>query len=52
MEEGWKEVMALARKYGFIVQAYGGLATLATHEVQKKHLGEERYLQIQKMNGH
>ena len=32
----WKEVMALAEKYQFIVQAYGGMATLATHEEQKK----------------
>lgn len=51
MDEKWSEVMSLARKYGFIVQAYGGVATLATHEVQKKELGEEKYQEIQKMNG-
>jgi len=32
----WQEVMKLAEKYGFIIQAYGGVATLATHEEQKK----------------
>jgi len=47
----WQEVMNLAQKYGFIIQAYGGMATLATHKVQKEHFGEERYLRIQKMNG-
>ena len=34
--DDWQEVMDLAQKYGFIVQAYGGVATLATHEEQKK----------------
>jgi len=32
----WKEVMKLAECYGFIIQAYGGVATLATHDVQKE----------------
>jgi len=32
----WKEVMKLAERYGFIIQAYGGVATLGTHEEQKK----------------
>ena len=32
----WQEVMNLAQKRGFIVQAYGGVAVLATHEEQKK----------------
>ncbi|MFA1820578.1 hypothetical protein ACDX78_10405 [Virgibacillus oceani] len=47
----WQEVMKLAEKHGFLLQAYGGLATLATHEVQQKELGEEKYREIQKMNG-
>ncbi len=32
----WQEVMKLAEKYGFILQAYGGTATLATQENQKQ----------------
>ncbi|MBX0319772.1 hypothetical protein [Shouchella clausii] len=51
MDNHWNEVMELAKKYGFIVQAYGGVATLATHESQKSQLGMERYEEIQKMNG-
>ena len=51
MDKYWEEVMELAKKYGFIIQAYGGTATLATHDVQKKHFGEEEYLRIQEMNG-
>jgi hypothetical protein len=43
--------MSLAQKYGFIVQAYGGAAILATHANQKEHYGEEEYLRIQRMNG-
>lgn len=51
MDEHWEEVMNLAQKYGFIIQAYGGTATLATHKVQKEYFGEEKYRRIQKMNG-
>ena len=51
MDEHWQEVMDLAQKYGFIIQAAGGTATLATHENQIKHFGEEKYRRIQKMNG-
>lgn len=47
----WQEVMKLAEGYGFIVQAHAGVATLATHQVQREELGEERYQEIQKMNG-
>lgn len=48
----WTEVMELAEKYGFVLQAYGGTATLATHKNQLEGLGEPKYLQIQQMNGH
>lgn len=50
-DEHWTKVLRQAEKHGFIVQAYGGTATLATHEVQLKELGEEKYKEIQKMNG-
>ncbi|WP_165170647.1 hypothetical protein [Adlercreutzia sp. ZJ242] len=39
LDAHWAEVMALAERYGFITQAYGGVATLATHEVVKRKLG-------------
>ena len=35
-QDHWQEVMDLAQKYGFIIQAYGGVAVLATHEEQKE----------------
>ena len=46
----WQEVLKLAEKHGFIVQAFGGVAVLATHAAQKEQFGEEGYCQIQKMN--
>ena len=50
MDQHWTEVLKLAEEYGFIVQAAGGVAVLATHEVQKEQYGEDGYRQIQKMN--
>lgn len=35
----WEEVMKLAEGCGFIVQAFGGTATLATNEEQVRQLG-------------
>lgn len=43
----WKEVMDLAEKYGFITQAYGGVAVLATHKNQIDSFGEQTYIQRQ-----
>lgn len=48
----WSEVMRLAEKYGFILQAAAGIATLITHKNQMGHFGEAEYLRIQQMNGH
>ncbi|MEI3605952.1 hypothetical protein SPD48_09640 [Pseudogracilibacillus sp. SE30717A] len=50
-QQKWQEVMSLAEEYGFIIQAYGGVATLATHEVQREKFGNEKHEEIQKMNG-
>lgn len=47
----WKEVMELAQKYGLIVQAYGGTATLISRGFQLTELGLKEFLRIQKMNG-
>ena len=47
LDSHWNEVMELAKKYGFIVRAYGGTATLATHEAQLEALGEKDYIRIQ-----
>lgn len=47
----WEEVMNLAEKYGFIVQAYGGVATLATNEEQCKQIGYERKASMIKASG-
>ena len=48
----WQEVMALAKKYGFIYHAGGGVALLMTHKNQIEQHGEAEYLRIQQMNGH
>lgn len=44
----WNEVMELAVKYGFIVQAYGGTATLATHKNQLEAYRAENYIERQR----
>lgn len=51
-DQRWTEVMKLAKANGFILQAYGGTATLATQKVQLDELGLAKYLQVQKANGH
>jgi len=48
MMDAWDKIMSLAKEAGFIVQAYGGTATLATHDAQKK---AGIYEKTQKMNG-
>lgn len=47
----WEEVMRLAEGYGFIVQAYGGVATLATNEEQVTQAGYERKAAMVKASG-
>ena len=47
-QDGWYEVMELAEKHGFITQAYGGVAILMSHEVQKE---QGIYEKTQRMNG-
>lgn len=51
MDRYWVKVMELAKEHGFIAQAYGGVALLVTHAVQKERWGEEEYQRIQEMNG-
>ncbi len=51
MDRYWDEVMKMAEEYGFIVEASGGVAVLATHRVQKEKYGEVGYRRIQEMNG-
>ena len=47
----WEEVMRLAESYGFILQAYGGVAALATNEVQVEELGAERKARMLRAQG-
>lgn len=49
-DEKWDEVMAVAKKNGFIVQAFAGTATLISNEEQIKNYGYEKYQKIQEMN--
>ena len=48
MKDDWRRIMKLAEENGYIVQTYSGVATLATHEEQKK---AGIYEKTQKMNG-
>lgn len=48
LDSHWSEVMELAKKYGFIGQAFGGTAILLTHENQLEVNGEKKYLDRQK----
>lgn len=41
LDKHWSEVMKLAEKYGFIVQAYGGVSILSTHDAYKEEYGSE-----------
>lgn len=47
LDSHWKEVMELAERYGFITQAYGGVAILSTHKNQLDSFGEEIYIRRQ-----
>lgn len=49
-DEKWDEIMDIAKKNGFIVQAFGGTATLITNKEQIENYGYEKYQQIQEMN--
>ena len=48
LDSHWSEVMELAVKYGFITQAYGGTATLATHKNQLEAYRAENYIMRQR----
>lgn len=37
----WSDVMELAERYGFIVQTFGGTATIATHGAFVEELGAD-----------
>lgn len=39
LDDHWGEVMDVAERYGFILQAYGGTATIATHGAVIEQLG-------------
>lgn len=49
LDSHWSEVMELAKGYGFITQAYGGTAILMTHRNQLEALGEECYINQQRV---
>ena len=44
MDSNWKEVMRIAEENGFILDAYGGTASLATIDAQIGALGEEEFI--------
>ena len=49
-DEKWDEVLKVAEKNGFIVQAASGTAVLISNEEQIKNYGYEKYEKIQEMN--
>lgn len=42
LDDHWQEVTRLAERYGFIVSAHGGVATICTHHEFVEQLGIER----------
>lgn len=48
LDSHWKEVMDAAEQYGFITQAYGGVAQLCTHKRQIEAFGEEKHIDRQR----
>lgn len=48
LDSHWSEVTKAAEKYGYIMQAYGGVAVIATHKNQLEQFGEEDYLYRQR----
>lgn len=42
LDKHWEEVMELAVRYGLLVDAYGGVATLCTHLNYIEEVGIER----------
>lgn len=49
LDSHWQEIMELAEKYGFIVQSFGGTATLATHAEYIEQLGMDKAAQRLRM---
>lgn len=49
-DKHWDEVMALAKKYGFITVATAGTAILVTNRNQIENYGYKEYKKIQEMN--
>lgn len=49
-DEKWDELMAIAKENGFVVQAFGGTATMITNKNQIENYGYEEYQKIQEMN--
>ena len=41
LDSHWTEVMKLAEKYGFIMQSYGGVATLSTNAEYRRVNGSK-----------
>ena len=50
-DECWEAVMEPAREHGFIVQAYGGTATLATYGAMMDEVGTEGVVRMLQMSG-
>lgn len=50
LDSHWTEVMKLAEKYGFIMQSYGGVATLATNAEYQNVNGSKALADRLRMN--
>ena len=50
-DEGWGAVMEAAKAEGFIIQAYGGTATLCTYGAMLEERGAEGVAWMLQMNG-
>ena len=47
----WNTVMRKARECGFIIQAYGGTATLCTYEAMLDEVGTDGAVRMLQMSG-
>ena len=47
----WTEATEVARRYGFVVSAYGGVAVLSTYESMLEEVGTEGVVRMLQMSG-
>lgn len=49
-DKHWNDVLNHAKKHGFVLQDFGGVATLATHKIQNEHFTSRKRAETQELN--